>query len=122
MSSTGSDSQAVLFAVNDLIARLAAKRDKTSKRADARYSLNSPVVLGKMRGNQFSPTCEAYGMDISNQGLGMISRVEVFPGQQFVVNLQSAIGSPCFVKLNIVYCTSILPGMFRCGGAFEFDI
>lgn len=121
MSQSDTYEQNLLLVINDLVRRCAGSEKIKRKRTDMRYSFDRPVAFGEMEEDWFLPTFSAFGMDISNRGIGVICQHETQPEERYILDLEKAIGKPCRVPVRIVYCSPILPNVYRCGAVFEFE-
>ena len=78
------------------------------KRAFQRFFLRGKAVL-KRRGSMLG----AYTKDVSRQGVGFLSPVQLMPREQIQLTLPSA-----ELKLEVSRCRRLDKGCFDCGGRF----
>ena len=110
--------QAIETLVKDLSRRDA--KIPRGKRTSARFDLNALLRLGTRAPNSpIKPLCEAWGLDISSNGIGMLTQQEFLPGRDVFLHLQSITGCPGWVKLRVIYSQKLVGTIVRSGAVFE---
>jgi hypothetical protein len=117
----GTDS---MFAINEMINAKSSNEDTVyqNKRTDARYLCNEVLILGSLSsGGAFTPICDAWGVDISNQGVGLITEQSIDAGEKLVLRLYSQPRrSQLFVRVRIVRCDHLIGSVYALGVIFLF--
>ncbi|MBI1338229.1 MAG: hypothetical protein GC164_14900 [Phycisphaera sp.] len=115
-----------LLAINNLIGKLAAKeREFANKRTDMRYPLETRVLIGQTQARgQTKVLFEAWGVDMSYQGMGVLSNTAMLVGRYFAVSFGSVVQSDAgsedlFIPVRVARCQALVPGMFRVGLLFD---
>ena len=81
----------------------------TSRRAHERHFLRSPAII--KCGHQ---THAVYLKDVSRTGIGLLSPVQLFPRQQFLMLLTEQIR----YRLQTIRCRRVGPKCYECGTVF----
>jgi len=120
---TNSTAADPLMQVNDLVTKVATScRDKVKRRSDMRYPLTGRLKLGALdKSGGFRATIDAAGVDISYQGVGLITTKALLNGRRMMLDLSSMTGLPCVLPVTVVHCEEMLAGVYRCGVIFELD-
>jgi hypothetical protein len=108
--------------INGLIASL-VKTDThpERKRADKRYPLHRKVEVGPNQSEtEFHATFEAWGMDISYQGMGLVTETPMSPGQEFRVRLTLPDGRRVLIPLRVVHSSHLVGNVYRNGALFLY--
>lgn len=119
---TNTNSESLLL-VNSLIGELAtAFKEAALMRVDQRYALDRKVLIGKRRGqNQFLLEYEAWGGDISNNGLALFT-TRPFPQDSISrIILRSSAEEPMFATIQIRRCQKLTEHIYRIGATFVFE-
>jgi len=109
-------------AIDTLVKDLSRRDAKIArgKRASQRFDLNAALKLGtRMGATPIKPLCDAWGLDLSINGVGMLTQQEFLPGRDVFLHLQSITGCPGWVKLRVIYCQKLVGTMYRSGAVFE---
>jgi hypothetical protein len=111
--------QVIAGLVKELIRR--DQKVQRGKRTHIRYSLNCAVKIGLVGDTgAVKPFCDAWGVDLSLKGIGLLSQQELLPGRNFCVGLQGLTGAAGWVTIRISYSQRLIGTMVRSGGAFVF--
>lgn len=112
----------LLQAINDLVAgRSHESFDQAPRRADKRFALNRVVQIGSpTRHEPFVPVEEAYGLDISYTGIGLVTRRPYPAGVALPLRLEVPGVGECVVTARVAFCNRLMPDLCRVGTTFEF--
>ena len=120
-STTSSETRNALETLIEDLARRDAKIPR-GKRATARYDLNAPLKLGtRTDSSPIKPLCDAWGLNISASGVGMLTQQEFLPSRDVYLNLQTITGCPGWVKLRVIYSQKLVGTMVRSGAVFVLE-
>ena len=119
---TNKNSDALLL-VNNVIGKLAAEvRENSLKRVDQRYPLHTKIIMGtRQAGDLFRPQYEAWGVDISNTGFGLIVGKEFLSGKKHSVVMRVKGQGTIFTEILIRRCQKLITGIYMLGTTFVFD-
>lgn len=119
---TNPDSEALLL-INNVITGLAeAAKEAAKQRTEERYALQTKVFLGSKEGaDQFKPTSEVWGEDLSNTGIGLISTRPFEKNQKCYLMMKPAKSPPIFARIHIRRCYAITSSIYRIGATFIYD-
>lgn len=108
--------------INEVINDCAARaREFERQRSDVRYPLGVVLRLGRPGGGRdFTPMCEVYCLDVSYQGVGLMSQQELMPGRFLRLDMSPVLRKPCLVELQVMACKPVMSSLFRVGAAFCF--
>jgi hypothetical protein len=112
-----------LLAINRLVTELAQRSAKMEdSRSDRRYSLNEPVSLWVVRPRETTPRLilRAWGLDLSYQGLGIISEKQASVGAMLIACLREKRPDELRVPFQPLFCRALIGNIFRLGGKFLF--
>jgi len=105
-----------LLFVNDMVVRLGREQKAfQQRRADVRYPLSRAVMLAARQADrgEIKPLCEAWAIDLSYEGIGLLTEHDLMTGRQ--LHVQMADDSGATVSIPILSRTS------RSGLRFMFD-
>jgi hypothetical protein len=112
-----------LLLVNNVIGGLAAEvRENSLKRVDQRYPLHTKIIMGtREAGDLFRPQYEAWGVDISNTGFGLIVGKEFLSGKRHCVVMRVPGQGTIFTEILIRRSKKLITGIYMLGTTFVFD-
>jgi len=112
-----------LLLINSLIGQLAEEVKKASwLRSDQRYDLNAKVIIGTREGpDQFVAKWEAWGGDISNNGIGLLTTRPLEPGRYYYIVMRPKPESRVFAIVMIRRCDKLTADIYKVGTSFVFD-
>ncbi len=112
-----------MLLVNALITDLAnEEREYLKERVDERYTLATKVLLGAREpGNMFKPMYEAWGDDLSNTGLGLLTTKRFESGVKCYMVMRLPKRKPIFAKLFIRRCIPLTSTIYKLGTTFIYD-
>ncbi len=86
------------------------------RRRDPRYGLQGAVPVSDSRGSpHFKPLFIAAGVDMSYQGIGLMTPEAMKVGAIYYVNLRNFGKEQYVLPLRVVHCNMMARGMFRVG-------
>jgi len=96
--------------------RAAAMREQ---RSAERLPLNTVVDLFEETDDEFlSLKCEAWALDLSVSGIGLLTEHPIEVGACFVVDFEMSENERYSGRVRIVYCTRLIGSMHRVGAMF----
>lgn len=121
-NATSDPSASPLLLINDLINDCAVKaREFERQRTDVRYPLGVVMRVGRPgNDDHFTPLCDVYCLDVSYQGVGLITQQELMPGRFLRLDMSPVIRKPCVVELQVVVCKPVMNSLYRVGASFCF--
>ena len=107
-------------AINRLVEGIAAKEAKLAEqRSVARYSFNIPIALCPEVRNVPSPhEISAWALNISYEGIGLLTTNRLPPESAYYVNFEPLIGRACYVRIDLAYTKKLIDGVYQSGGRF----
>lgn len=114
-----------MFAINELVAEkaLAPTYSERNARSDERYAFDEAVTIGSLDSDHcFAPICDGWGLDISNQGAGLVTEQPLEMRQRFIMRL--TLHTPethVYTYVKIVRCQPLIGNIHLIGALFAFD-
>ena len=125
MSTAGTQQSrdALLLIINGIVNSLAYQaNDAAAHRRDARYSYNQIVTIGlETNDGHFKRTCSAWAVDMSYNGMGFITDIELLVGKNMFVKLIIIDGQEEVFPIRIVHCRKLFGAVCRIGTIFLLD-
>jgi hypothetical protein len=112
-----------MLAIAGLVSRIFRdERRHMRQRSDARYVYHATVTLGTWSAEKgFVPTCPAWTLDLSYQGVGLLTGREFAVGERLRMRFADESREEHIVGATVVLATEVLPGTYRVGMIFEFE-
>ena len=114
-----------LFAINELVAEKAhaPTYSERNARSDERYAFDEALALGSIDSEHyFTPICDAWGLDISNQGAGLLTEQAVPIRKRLIMRLNlRAPKRHLFTFVKIVRCQKLIGNIHLVGALFTFE-
>jgi len=117
------NSENALLIINGII-KTCVDRSKSAPlhRSDARYIFDAPVVLGAKASKEFEPVHEAWCINISNKGIGLIIDKKLANGDSYLLRLPlGGEGKYLFILIRIKRISRLFGGVYKAGGTFIYD-
>lgn len=112
--------QKAIMQVVDAIAKSQAQK-AAELRGVARYNFNIPIAISAISASStMKQIALAWTLDISYEGIGMLSEYKCLPKEKIYINFERVIGRPFEVQTEILHSKSVLPKVHRFGGNFVF--
>jgi len=112
-----------LLAVNTLLAELAQReQDVPLCRTDKRYQFDTLIALGP--GDPEDTSCgifDAWGMDISNKGIGFITQKKISPPERYRIMMPLPGDKKLFVLVQIARRVKLYGDLYKVGATFIYD-
>ena len=111
-----------LLCVNELVVQLSEAASRhAQRRTDVRYPWGVVIEYGPpgRTGDAFRSAGQAWAIDVSYQGIGLLLQRQLEPGKRIGVQLPIN-DQPVFVDAEIVFCRHLFGTIHRAGGRFEF--
>ena len=117
------DSMELLMAVTNLVADLGKRSDRRIRqRSDPRISVDQEVELFSISASgNLKSLGTAWCMDVSYQGIGLISDFSLDSGQVLAVDLKNLVGQPLVLAIRMIHSRKINRVLYRSGGIFLYD-
>ncbi|MHC4994642.1 MAG: hypothetical protein ACYTGQ_06255 [Planctomycetota bacterium] len=111
------------YAVNTLMEALIKKNDeRMSMRNAPRMQFNVPITLHeKTDCGAYKHQADAFGIDISHDGVGFICGMQHRKGAVVFLNLKPVIGRPFFLPISITHSSPAFGTNYNTGGRFLFN-
>ena len=109
--------------VNDMARKEALDALERRHRTDKRYPLSAavPLSVSYVPGGPFTPELQAWGLDISYTGIGLLTERELEPASPVYLDL-AALGRPhSVVEMRVLYCSHMVGQIHRVGAVFVFE-
>ena len=123
MSATVATSEDELAdAVKRLVDQLAQRQTKTDERRSCqRHPFNLPVeICTKNHRGTIDQEMMAWALNLSYQGIELISSRTILPSDSMLINFEPAIGHKCCVPVKLVHTSKLVNGVYLSGGEFLF--
>lgn len=116
----GGELQNAIKQVVDAIAKNQAQK-VAALRSAPRYNFNIPVTISAISASStMKQIAVAWTLDMSYEGIGMLSEYKCLPKEIVFINFERVIGRPFEVKTEITHCKTVLTRTHRFGGNFMF--
>ena len=91
-----------------------------SRRESGRHRLSIKVRLGPdaPRAGRFWPTVAGWGVDVSAEGLGLLTDKPVAEGAYLYADLSALGEAPCVVPIKVLSCRPLVGATHRVSAAF----
>jgi len=90
------------------------------RRSGPRFALQMPVKLGVCLAgsDEFSVIYDAWALDISSHGVGLILEDPSPPLLKLFIDFSSVMGEQFLLPARILYCRELLPHTYQAGAVF----
>ena len=119
---TNSHSESLLL-INSLVGQLSQNAKEISQmRTDLRYELNTKVLIGSKDGdNQFVCDYESWGIDISNNGIGLLVTKSQSIGKMYYMAMRPADEDYMFALVKVRTCDKLTCDIYKIGAIFVWE-
>lgn len=119
---TNTNSQSLLL-INQVVTELATTAETAElMRVDKRYPLECKLLIGKKNEEgQFVAAYEAWGSDLSNNGISFLTTMPLEIQQHFNVVMRPTTSTLIFATMTIRRCDALTKDIYRVGATFVFE-
>ena len=119
------DATECMFAINEFVTKKASAPNYSERnaRSDQRYAFDEVVVLGSLDTDHlFAPILDAWCLDISNQGAGLVTEQAIPLYEKLVIRFDRPIEQIyLFANVKIIRCQPLFGKIHMIGALFTFD-